>query len=483
MLTIYLATIRFLRADSFARVEVLIEEASQADLQGRYSGELALLKAVLAMYRGDTSAGLELARLAVERIGPESLFHGLARRVLSGMHLMTGDLASAERLLEQDVSASERAGDRLGRSASLRRLGSLALLRGELRKAETYYQRALDLSRDAGGRLWPLAGRVISHLADIALERNEIDKAESLRRQAAALLDRFGPGWDSEACVLLARLEHARGREQEARAAMQQALQRARLTETSMDDVYLEILAARLALWQGDLAAAGQWASQWGSGSRRRGGGAGGDVEAMIQSRMFREIGRSTLARYHLARGEPEQAIGILDPLLEAGQADSAWSRPAELLALRALAYQSRGDAARALADIDRALELAEPEGSVRTFLEEGEPMRRLLSEASRGGRAQAYARHLLGLMEAGPPRPAPRAHPVAPDLAEPLTERELEVLRLLRSSLSTPEIADHLGVAPSTVRTFVKFIYGKLGVHRRLEAIDRAQELGLLRP
>jgi LuxR family maltose regulon positive regulatory protein len=197
---------------------------------------------------------------------------------------------------------------------------------------------------------------------------------------------------------------------------------------------------------------------------------------------MFREIGRSTLARYHLARGEPEQSIGILEPLLEAGQADSAWSRPAELLALRALAHQARGDAARALVDIDRALELAEPEGSVRTFLEEGEPMRRLLSEASRGGRAQAYARHLLGFMQAGPPRPAPRAQPAAPDLAEPLTERELEVLRLLRSSLTTPEMAAQLGIAPSTVRTFVKSVYGKLGVHRRLEAIERAEDIGLLK-
>jgi LuxR family maltose regulon positive regulatory protein len=483
VLTVYLGTLRFVQAQSFARVEALIEEVSQADADGRFAGELAMLKAVMAMYRGDVPSGLSLAQQAVERIPAESLFHSLARRVLSGTHLMAGDLASAERLLEQDVAAGDLAGDRLGRSASLRRLGSLALLRGELRRAEAFYLRALDLSRDAAGRLWPVAGRILAHLADIALERNELDRAETLRRQAAALLERFVPGWSSETYVLLARLEHARGREAEASAAMHTAFDQARLTETSMDDIYLEILAARLAIWQGDLTAAGRWAAQWETASRPRRGAGGGDLEVMIQTRMFREIGRTTLARYRLARGEARQAIELLDPLLAAGEEEAVWAKRVELLALRALAHQAQGEAGPAQQDIEQALTLAEPDGFVRTFLEEGEPMARLLAEAARKAGAQAYARRLLGLLEPGTRRPEAGLRPAPADLVEPLTERELEVLRLLSTSLSTPEMADHLGVAPSTVRTFVKFVYGKLGVHRRLEAIDRARELGLIGP
>lgn len=484
ILSIYLATIRFLRAEAFSRVEALILDASAADAGGRYAGEVSLLNAVLAMYRGELAASLDHARQAVERIPGDSLFHSLATRVLSGVHLMAGDVEAAERLLEEDLAAGERAGDRLGRSASLRRLGSLALLRGELRRAKAHYERALDLSRDSSGHLWPVAGRIVIHLAEIALERNELDEADALRVQAADLLERFVPGWNSESFVVIARLEHARGREEGARAAMRTALERARITETSMDDVYLEILAARLAIWQGDLESAGRWASQWGSEARPR-AGSGGDLEGLIQSRMFREIGRSTMARYHLARGEPGPAIEILDPVLDGAEAGSAWAKPVELHALRALAHLARGDPARALRDLDRALERAEPEGFVRTFLDEGEPMKRLLTEAAEKGRSSRYARRLLDLAQAGPPPdagPPPARRAGSADLPEPLTEREVEVLRLLQTSLTTPEIAGELGIAPSTVRTFVKNVYGKLGVHRRWEAVERGRELGLLK-
>lgn len=487
MLSIYLATIRFLRGDSFVRVQALVEEASEHDLAGQYTGEISMLQAVLALYRGEIPAGLALAEQAVEQMPQESHFYGLATRVLSALHLLAGDLASAERLLEQDLAISERAGDRLGLSASVRRLGSLAFLRGELRRAKIYYQRALELSRDSAGRLWPVAGRIVIHLAELALERDELEAAEVHLSQASDLLENFVPGWNSESYVLLARLEHARGREQDAWAAMQAALERARTTETSMDDVYLEIQAARLAIWQGDLVAAERWASQWTSASGTRTEPAAGDIERMIQSRLFREIGRTTLARYHLARGEPAQAIAILDPPLADPQDQPMWGNRVELLALRALAHQAMGDSARAQLDLEQALELAKPEGFVRTFVEEGDPMKRLLAVAARQGRAKEYASYLLGCLEAGaqpPPaelEPSPGRASRSASLVEPLTERESEVLRFLQTSLTIPEIASEMGIAPSTVRTFVKNVYGKLGVHRRLDALERARELGLL--
>jgi LuxR family maltose regulon positive regulatory protein len=488
MLSIYLATIRFLRADSLVRVEALVEEASEHDLTGLYAGEISLLQAILGMYRGEIRAGLVLAQEAVERVPEESHFRGLATRVLSALHLLTGDLAAAEQLLEQDLIAGERTGDRLGLSASVRRLGSLAFLRGELRKAKIYYQRALELSRDSGGRLWPVAGRIVIHLAELALERNELEAAEALLNQASDLLENFIPGWNSESYVLLARLEHARGRAEYARAAMQAALERARTTETSMDDVYLEILAARLAIWQGDLVAAERWVSQCTSASESRSVSAAGDLEGLIRSRLFREIGRTTLARYYLVRGEPAQAVAVLEPPLADLQGRSMWGNRVELLALRALAHQAQGNTAQAQLDLEQALELAEPEGFVRTFVEEGEPMRCLLVEAAQQGRAREYALYLLMNMEAGAQPPLSDRGPSLertgghPSLVEPLTEREMEVLRFLQTSLTTPEIASEMGIAPSTVRTFVKNVYGKLGVHRRLDAIEQAKVLGLLR-
>lgn len=114
--------------------------------------------------------------------------------------------------------------------------------------------------------------------------------------------------------------------------------------------------------------------------------------------------------------------------------------------------------------------------------------MKRLLEEMARQGRAKEYALYLLASLEpAQQPTPADReSFPGRagqhPPLLEPLTEREEEVLRFLQTSLTTPEIGNEMGIAPSTVRTFVKNVYGKLGVHRRLDAVERARELGLLR-
>jgi LuxR family maltose regulon positive regulatory protein len=482
LLSVYLATICLLRAEPFARVEALVQEAAASDSQARCAGEVALLRSMVAMYRGEVPAALAESQQAVVRIPDDSPFRGLATRVRSALHLMTGDLDAAERLLEQDVAASDRAGDRLGCSASLRRLGSLALMRGGLRRAGAFYQRALDLSRDSAGRPWPVAGRILLHLAEIALERNDLNTAEALVNQGSDLLERFLPGWNSEAFFLRARLEHARGREDGARASSQMALERARTTETSMDDVFLEIQAARLAIWQGDLAAAERWASKWTSRSEPRSLSRSQDLEVMIRSRLFREMGRTTLVRYHLARGDADEARKLLGPSSETDAGPSPWGNRVELLALHALAKHAGGDSVQAQRDLDEALGLAEPEGFVRAFIEEGEPMKRLLQEAARRDRHRAYALRLLQVMEAGTrPPPAPEHGSAPAPLVEPLTEREVEVLRLLQTSLTTPEIADELGIAPSTVRTFVKNVYGKLGVHRRLDALDRGRELGLL--
>lgn len=485
LLSIYLGTIRLLRAEPFSEVEVMVHEAAESDREGQWSGEIALLQALLAMYRGETPRGLTLAQGAMVQLPPDSLFHGLATRALSALCLMEGDLASAEQLLEHDMAASERAGDWLGLSADLRRLGSLAALRGELRKAEICYTRALELSRDSGGRLWPLAGRIVIHLAELALEKNDLRSAEAQLAQASNLLEQFLPGWNSESYLLRARLDHARGDEAGARAMMRAAIDRARSTETSMDDVYIELQAARLAIWQGDLAEAERWAARWTRGAEPDARSPAQDIEALIRSHLFQEVGRTTLARFHLARGEPALAIEVLSPRLDGESGPFVWGNRVELLVLRALAHQAEGALEDAQRDMEQALELGEPEGFARTFLEEGEPMKSLLQVAARRGRMKAYAKRLLESMEMAAAEalvvPTTEDRTSRPPLIEPLTEREIEVLRLLQTSLTTPEMADQLGIAPSTVRTFVKNVYAKLGVHRRLEAVERARELGLL--
>jgi LuxR family maltose regulon positive regulatory protein len=167
-----------------------------------------------------------------------------------------------------------------------------------------------------------------------------------------------------------------------------------------------------------------------------------------------------------------------MERLLAPADAGGRLGSVLEILVLLALARQRSGDVEGAVAAVARALELGEPEGYVRTFTEEGPAMATLLGAASARGVAPAYVARLLSQDGPGPPYPS-RASRV---LVDPLSERELDVLRLLASELSGPEIARHLVVSLNTVRTHTKNIYAKLAVGSRRAAVRRAEELGLLR-
>ena len=159
-----------------------------------------------------------------------------------------------------------------------------------------------------------------------------------------------------------------------------------------------------------------------------------------------------------------------------------------EIRVLQALVCQSQGDTPAALEPLARALELAEPQGYVRLFIDEGPPMTDLLHVAAQKGIAETYVERLLRAFGEGAgeldeskhaTRPAAGTRPLP--LVEPLSERELEVLRLLGTEMSGPEIADALYVSLNTLRTHTKNIYGKLGTNSRRAAVRRAEELGLL--
>jgi LuxR family maltose regulon positive regulatory protein len=209
-------------------------------------------------------------------------------------------------------------------------------------------------------------------------------------------------------------------------------------------------------------------------------------VDGLLTSAWAHELEGIVRARLHLAQRQPDQARSVLGPLLEAAERQGRGRSVIELLALLALAHQAAGDQAGALAMVDRALAKAEPEGYVRLFVDEGEPMARLLSQVM--GENRAYAERLLdafptegkrrslGGTEAAPAAPGP-----AP-LVEPLTERELDILRLMAAGLSNREIGEKLYLAPGTIKGYTYSLFGKLAVHSRTQAAARARELGLLR-
>ena len=164
-----------------------------------------------------------------------------------------------------------------------------------------------------------------------------------------------------------------------------------------------------------------------------------------------------------------------MERLLRAAEEGARAGSVIEILVLRALAHQALGDIPAALACLERALTLAEPEGYVRIFVDEGPPMASLLRAAAKQGIAPGYVRRLLAAVST-----TEDSTPASQGLIEPLSERELDVLRLLGTDLDGPDIARELIVSLNTVRTHTKNIYAKLGVNNRRAAVRRAAELGL---
>jgi LuxR family maltose regulon positive regulatory protein len=160
--------------------------------------------------------------------------------------------------------------------------------------------------------------------------------------------------------------------------------------------------------------------------------------------------------------------------MLKSAEAGGNMGRVIETLVLQAITRQAQGNVAHAMLALSRALSLGEPEGYMRVFLEEGIPVVRLLREAESRGIHRDYARKLLASL-------GDAASNGAPVLVSPLSGRKLEILKLVAVGLSPQEIGDNLYITIGTVRNHIKSIYGKLDVHNRLGAVNRAKALDLL--
>jgi LuxR family maltose regulon positive regulatory protein len=185
---------------------------------------------------------------------------------------------------------------------------------------------------------------------------------------------------------------------------------------------------------------------------------------------------RLVVARLRIVQGRHDEAAALLQRLLGIAESGGMMGAVIEILTLRARLWLEQGHVAQAMITLSRALSLAEPEGYVRIFVDEGASMVMLLHHARTRGVVPSYVAALLGACEA-----SPAGVTTATALVEPLSERERELLRLLAAGLSTPEIASQLFITAGTVRNHLKNIYGKLDVHSRLQAVEQARALGLL--
>jgi LuxR family maltose regulon positive regulatory protein len=440
----------------------------------RLPGSIAIYRSGQALARGDATATVQYARRALDLLDDDDQYRRGAAAALEGLALWgSGDLDGAYAGYAQSVASFRRSGhiaDVLGCTVTL---ADIRLTQGRLRDAMTDYETALQLALDQTPPVRRGIPDMHVGISTILYERGDLEAALAHLELGAARGDAEGlPKYRYRSRLALAQLRQAQGDLVGAASLLKEA---EHFFVADMGPVVRPVPATRARVWlqQELVAGALEWARAAG-------------LSATDDLSYLREYEHITLARVLLAqhRRLREQqplrdAATLLARLLEAAEAGGRTGSVLEILVLQALAYRAQGKVAEAGASLERAVQLAEPEGYVRLFVDEGATMAGLLEAIASRDPVRRYVRRLLSLF--GASIAAPPSGDRTAGLAEPLSEREREVLRLLATEMSGPEIARLLVVSLHTVRTHTKRIYTKLGVNNRRAAVVRAEELGEL--
>jgi LuxR family maltose regulon positive regulatory protein len=438
---------------------VVLDETELA----RLPSAIAMYRAALALVGGDPSATVRHAERAVALAVEDDPLVLSAASALSGLASWgSGDLDAAHRGYSRAVEGLRRAGhlsDVLGCSVTL---ADIEITRGRLGDARRTYDDGLRLATQEPGVVMRGTPDMLVGLSQIAFERNDLEAASDLLDRAEQLGEHTGlPRLPYRRRVGRARLRASAGDLAGAITLLEDA-EHVYDGDFSPNVQPVPAMRARLLVAQGRLAEAVDWVSDQ-------------HLSPDDDLAYVREYEHVTLARILLARhaAEPSSSLrrttqGLLERLRVGAEEGGRVGTVIEVLSLEALAQH-------APATLERALRLAEPEGYVRVFVGEGAPMATLLEALSRQQPTWLYPRRLLDALREGVAEP-PRQR-----LVDPLSARELDVLRLLASDLDGPAIARELVVSLNTVRTHTKSIYAKLGVNSRRAAVTRARELDLL--
>src|SRR5256714_1520838 len=443
-------------------------------------GQIALIRANLLRSCGDLALALALARQALELLPETDRFRPPALVGAAHSYLVSGDVTlTAEHVAVATVASVRASGDLFALLQSITCLARLQGLQGHLRRAASTYGEAVRVLPGQGG-LQSLLGSPAYYfgLVDVLREWNELDAAERhlvngldlIQGTLTVFADEVTLGY-----IALARLQEARGEYSRAPATLDAFMDLARQRQF-VPQILARGMAvqAQVELAQANLAAALRWAD--GSGLSPT-----DDDLSYPREQEYLALARVRIAE---ARDDPaspflQDILALLDRLLQDAEAKARLGSALEILVLRALALQARGDRIGALTTLEHALTRAEPEGYIRLFVDEGVPMRSLLRQAQASGIAPHYVAQLLSAFDeqhvAGP------AIPARSTLVEPLTEREREVLHLLSTGASNREIARRLVLSVGTVKKHVYNICGKLGTQSRTQALARARGLNLV--
>jgi LuxR family maltose regulon positive regulatory protein len=436
--------------------ERALQDAGMDDRTRDLVGRIASVRAFLVWSPYQVETIITQSRRALEYLHPDNLpFRTAAALNLGHAFVLLGDRSEARQALTEVTTISAASGNTIYEILGSIGLGFIQETDNQLGLAVETYRHAIEL---AAGLPFPFVCEAHLGLARVHYQWNDLDAARQHGEQGLQLARQIANTDRPVACeVLLARLALARGDAAGAAAILAEADQ-----AVSQHDFVLQVpdvAAGRVLtfLRQGNVAAAAHVAQA-------------------------HELPLSQ-ARVHLAQGDPTGALALLEPYRRQ-MAEKAWAdQELMTLVLLAVAFDARGERAKAVELLDEALAMAEPGGFIRLFVDEGAPMARLLYEACSRGVHAGYVRRLLAAFPVdGADEDAPPTTPAAGTrLAEPLSRRELEVLPLIADGLTNQEIAVRLFLSLHTVKAHARNIYAKLGVSSRTQAAAKGRALGLL--
>jgi LuxR family maltose regulon positive regulatory protein len=439
-------------------------------------GRIATIRASIAVSRGDLPGTIAHSRQALEQLPKENLSRAYAAWYLGRAYWLHGEVSAAGTALEEASRISWEVDHPYGVFLVTHDLARIQKLQGGLHQADQTYLQALELARERGGD-FPAVGPAYVGRGQLAYEWNHLEEATTLLKKGITHCERAGNVRAIlQAQITLAFINQAQGDAEGARSIMQKMVQTSSRQHLSQyRNAQVEAFVAWLSLMQEDYAAVLRWHEHCNL-----------TFEGEISHVHEREY--LILVRVLLSQRRLEEARQWLARMLQLAEEQRRAGSVIEILMLQAEALFAAGEVNQAVGRLSQALKLAEPQGYMRHFVDEGVPMAHLLGQLQRQPAEQSVSARYVELLLAELSRTG-HSSPARGDvggsgmdlLGEPLSERELEVLRLIVAGCSNREIADRLVIAVSTVKWYINAIYGKLQVESRTKAIARARELNLV--
>jgi len=465
---------------------LLLEEAekriqsptSAPDIQS-IRGHLIYVKSRVTAMRGDIQQAIEFCLAARKLIPTDNVALQLDTRITLGYeYFLSGDYANANQILNETIRIGTTVGAIINTVAASCVMARLYANQGLLHKAYDSYQTAAQLIPSDDNQHLGARSLVEIGIADLLCEWNDLDAALVHMNEGLKLISMWEKADDLVlAYITLARIHQAQANKGEATEAVEKAIHLVR-TRGIFSEARHIVEYAKVKLWlaQGDLQAANHWAAS---------------QEERLSSDNIAEFENEliyiSLVRVMLVFNKNDEAMRLLSHLEKNSQNGGRKGRLLEIMLLKALGLQKMENTKKASIALTESLTLAEPEGYVRIFLDEGQPMQMLLAqwlENNKSDSLEKYAKLLLSQFDAETylAEAAQEKYSPASNLIEPLSQRELEVLNLMALGLTNKKIAEQLIVAPGTIKAHAASIYRKLDVANRTEAVARARQLDILR-